>query len=82
MPLIDVVNILQTVGITGAMYGGSKKCILVRGSSYRNQAIAEALFTGIIAPGWNKLQILANRRKYCPSVIKEARADHAIKVQG
>lgn len=37
-------------------YGGSKKCILVRGSSHRIQAKVRGLFIGITAPGWNKLQ--------------------------
>ena len=44
----------------------SKQCIWVRRSSYRIEARARGLFTGIIVPRWNKLQILVKRSKYSP----------------
>lgn len=65
MPFTDAANIWQTLGIIGATVG-DKKCTLVSGSSYRIQAIARGPFIGIIAPGWNKSQILVKRSKYSP----------------
>lgn len=59
-------------------YGGSKKCILVRGSSYKIQATARGAFTGIIAAGWNKLQILVKRSKYSPFGKKGNMVGHSV----